>query len=151
MSVRDIRSASSYRQTVLVLDDQPLVLAIHAAVLRSAAPDAHIVSMTDPIAAVEWMRQKQVDLIITDYRMRKMDGIRFVNAVRRSGIGRTLPIIVVTALKDEKIHQQLLAAGVSACFVKPASAAKLLTMSRALLERSRRQYVMQQNIQAKPC
>jgi len=143
MAIRDIRSASSYRQTVLVVDDQPVVLAIHAAVLRSTALDLNIVAMTNPIDALEWLRQKQVDLIITDYRMLQMDGIRFVNAVRRSGDDPARPIIVVTALNDKKIHQQLLAAGVSACFVKPASATQLSRISRTLLEKSRRQYITQ--------
>lgn len=143
MSIRDIRSASTYRQTVLVLDDQPVVLAIHAAVLRSAAPDLNIVSMTDPLDALEWIRQKQVDLIITDYRMLQMDGVRFVNAVRRSSDEPARPIIVVTALDDKKVHQRLLAAGVSACFVKPASARQLARVSRTLLEKSRRQYITQ--------
>jgi two-component system, chemotaxis family, chemotaxis protein CheY len=143
MSIRDIRSAPSYRQTVLILDDQPMVLAIHAAVLRFAAPDLHILSMTNPVDALEWVRQKQVDLIITDYRMRQMDGIRFVKAVRRSRNGLTRPIIVVTALKDEMIHQQLLAAGVSACLVKPAPVSQLSKISRTLLEKSREQYTTQ--------
>lgn len=143
MSVRDIRSAPSYRQTVLIIDDQPMVLAIHAAVLKSLAMDLRIVSMTDPQAALEWLRQKQIDLIVTDYRMHQMDGIHFVNAVRDSSIGHMRPIIVVTALKDEKIHQQLLAAGVSACLVKPARAAQLSKIARILLEKSRRQYPTQ--------
>ncbi|HMC12921.1 MAG TPA: response regulator [Gallionellaceae bacterium] len=141
MAIRDIRSASSYRQTVLVLDDQPVVLAIHAAVLRSTALDLHIVAMTNPLDALEWIRQKQVDLIITDYRMLQMDGILFVNAVRRSRNEPTQPIIVVTALNDKKVHQRLLAAGVSACFVKPASATKLSMISRTLLENNRKHYV----------
>ena len=143
MSVRDIRSAPTYRQTVLLIDDQPTVLAIHTAVLKSLCMDLRIVSMTDPTAALEWLRQKPVDLIITDYRMHQMDGIHFVNAVRDSSIEPMRPIIVVTALKDEKVHQQLLAAGVSACLVKPARAAQLSKIARTLLEKSRRQYTTQ--------
>jgi len=143
MSVRDIRSAPTYRQTVLLIDDQPTVLAIHTAVLKSLSMDLRIVSMTDPEAALDWLRQKPVDLIVTDYRMHQMDGIHFVNAVRDSSIEPMRPIIVVTALKDEKIHQQLLDAGVSACLVKPARAAQLSKIARTLLEKSRRQYTTQ--------
>ncbi|WP_434782398.1 response regulator [Ferrovum myxofaciens] len=145
MPVHDIRSAPSYRQTVLIIDDQPMMLTIHAAVLKSVDPDLRIISMTDPRAALEWMRQKQVDLIITDYRMHNMDGIHFVNTVRRSSFCPLLPIIVVTALKDEKIHQQLLAAGVSACLIKPAQAVQLSQLSRTLLEKSRERYSVQLN------
>ena len=150
MSIHDIRSATSYRQTVLVLDDQPLVLAIHAAMLRSVTPSLHIVTMTDPIAALEWLRQRQVDLIIMDYRMHKMDGIRFVDEIRCAGNGRMQPIIVVTALNDEKIHRQLLASGVTACFVKPAPLNKLSALASTLLEKSRGLTAADQHCRA-PC
>ena len=143
MFIRDIRSASSYRPTVIIVDDQPTVLAIHVAMLKSAAPNLRIVSMTDPRSALEWVRQKLVDLIVTDYRMHKMDGMHFVNAVRRSSFEPMLPIIVVTALNDKKIHQQLLAAGVSACLIKPAQAAQLSRISRHLLEKNRKHYSTQ--------
>lgn len=143
MSVRDIRSAPGYHQTVLIIDDQSTVLAIHTAVLKSLRMDLRIVPMLDPEAALDWLRQKPVDLIVTDYRMHQMDGIRFVTAVRDSSIGRMRPIIVVTALRDEKIHQQLLMAGVSACLVKPARAAQLSKIARTLLEKSRRHYTTQ--------
>lgn len=141
MSIHDIRSATSYRQTVLVLDDQPVVLAIHAAMLKSVAPALHIVTMTGPLAALEWVRQKQVDLIIMDYRMHDMDGIRFVNEVRGANKGKIQPpIIVVTALNDENIHRQLLAAGATACFVKPAPLNQLSALARTLLEKNREHF-----------
>jgi two-component system, chemotaxis family, chemotaxis protein CheY len=150
MSIHDIRSAANYRQTVLVLDDQPLVLAIHAAMLRSVAPALHIVTMTDPVDALDWLRQKQVDLIIMDYRMHRMDGIRFVDEVRFAENGRMQPIIVVTALNDEKVHRQLLASGVTACFVKPAPLNQLSTLARTLLEKNRGRSANNQYCQA-PC
>lgn len=143
MSVRNIRSAPTYRQTVLIIDDQPMVLAIHTAVMKSISMDLRIVTMTDPKAALEWLGQKQVDLIVTDYRMYQMDGIHFIHAVRDSRIEPMCPIIVVTALKDENIHQQLLKAGVTACLTKPARAAQLSKIARTLLENGRRQYTTQ--------
>lgn len=148
MSIHDIRSAARYRQTVLVLDDQPMVLAIHAAILRSVTPKLHIVTMTNPLDALEWIRQKQVDLIIMDYRMHDMDGIRFVHEVRHSDNGKIQPIIVVTALNDKRIHRQLLAAGVTACFVKPAPLSQLSELTKTLLEENRKHSAADQYSQA---
>jgi len=148
MSIHDIRSAARYRQTVLVLDDQPMVLAIHAAMLRSVTPKLHIVTMTNPIDALDWIRHKQLELIIMDYRMHEMDGIDFVHKVRHSDNGKILPIIVVTALNDEKIHQQLLAAGATACFVKPAPLNQLTELSKTLLEENRKHSAADQHSQA---
>lgn len=143
MSVRNIRSAPSYRQTVLIIDDQPMVVAIHTAIMKSLAMDLRIVSMTDPKAALDWLGQKQVDLIVTDYRMYQMDGIHFINTLRNSRTEPMCPIIVVTALKDDNIHRQLLAAGVTACLTKPARASQLSKIARTVLENGRRQYTTQ--------
>ena len=141
MSIRDIRSAASYRQTVLIIDDQPTALAIHTAILKSAAKNLRIVAMTDPEAALEWVRQKPVDLIVTDYRMQHMDGMHFVNAVRNSRNPCMQPIILITAIKDQTIHQQLLAAGVAACLTKPARSEQLAHIARALLAERKGHYL----------
>lgn len=140
MSIRDIRSAQTYRQTILIVDDQPTVLAIHEAVMKSALPGARIVCMTDAAAALNWLNHKHVDLIITDYRMQKMDGMHFVNALQGSSLAAAQPIVVITALNDEKIYRQLLSAGVAACLNKPVQAAQLSRISRRLLERGRQNY-----------
>jgi CheY-like chemotaxis protein len=140
MPIRDIRSAQSYRQTILIVDDQPTVLAIHEAVIKSAVPHARIVCMTDAAAALNWLNHKHVDLIITDYRMQKMDGMHFVNALRGSSLVSRQPILVITALDDEKIHQQLLSAGVTACLCKPAHTSRLGLLARNLLTQSKLNY-----------
>lgn len=140
MSVSNIRSAPKFRQTALLIDDQSTVLDIHAAILKSLKMNLKIVKMTDPIEALEWMQNKQVDLIITDFRMHKMDGMQFVQAIK--GVGHDLwrSIIVVTALKDESTHQELMTAGVAACLTKPAQTQELANIAKTLLEKSKLHY-----------
>jgi two-component system chemotaxis response regulator CheY len=135
MSIRHIRSASKFRQTVLIIDDQPIALSIHSAILKSLDFDLKIVCMTDPIEALEWMRNKQIDLIISDFRMHHMDGMQFIEAVNEACHNSTREIIVITAITDPKIHQSLLSAGVSACLMKPVHAEELSRISRCLLKK----------------
>jgi two-component system, chemotaxis family, chemotaxis protein CheY len=131
--VLDIKSSRKYRQTVLLVDDQPMVLEIHAAMLKSAMPNLRIVSMTDPLKALDWLMSHSIDLIITDYKMKQMNGVSFVTSAKRLSNGAMPPIIVVTALKDANVHQALLLAGVSICLTKPTSAVQLVEISRRLL------------------
>jgi two-component system, chemotaxis family, chemotaxis protein CheY len=137
MSVSSIRSASKFRQTVLLIDDQPTVLAIHSAILKSLKLNLKIVTMTDPLEALEWMHNKQVDLIVTDFRMHQMNGMQFVEAINRAD-DHTPPkaIIVITVMKDIKTHQELISAGASACLTKPVKAEELADMARKLLKQS---------------
>jgi len=140
MSVSSIRSAPKFRQTALLIDDQSTVLDIHAAILKSLKMNLKIVKMTDPIEALEWMQNKQVDLIITDFRMHQMDGMQFVRTLKNVGHDLLRSIIVVTALKEESIHQELLAAGVCACLTKPAQTQELAAIAKKILEKSKHHY-----------
>ena len=140
MKVSDIRSAAKFRQTALLIDDQPTVLDIHAAILKSLKMNLKIVKMTDPIEALDWMQNKQVDLIITDFRMHRMDGMQFVLAIKKACNILLSSIIVVTAIKDKTIHEELLAAGAAACLTKPAQTQELATVAKALLEQSKQHY-----------
>ncbi len=140
MKVSSIRSAAKFRQTVLLIDDQATVLDIHAAILKSLKMNLKIVTMTDPVEALEWMKNKQVDLIITDFRMHQMNGMQFVETIFNKENGSPKPVIVVTVLQDKKLHQELLTAGASACLTKPVKPEELANIANILLAQSKRLY-----------
>lgn len=130
---RNIRSSPGYRPTLLVVDDQPTIQKIHEAILKSACAGARIVCMGDALAAIEWMRQKNLDLIVMDYWTGNFNSIQFITEVRRSGRDAMPPIVVVTAQDDAGTRLQLLKAGASACLAKPASIFDLSTLACRLL------------------
>ena len=138
--VSNIRSATKFKQTVLLIDDQPTVLDIHGAIIKSLKMDLNIVSMTDPAEALSWVQNKQVDLIITDFRMHHMTGMQFVQALKTSENVLTHNIVVVTVLKDQATHQELIAAGASACLTKPVQTEELAKVAKTLLEQSKVYY-----------
>lgn len=138
--ISNIRSAPKFRQTVLLIDDQPTVLDIHAAIIKSLKMDLKIVTMTDPIEALNWLQNKQVDLIITDFRMHHMDGMQFVQALKNDNNVLTHAIIVVTVLKEQTVHQELISSGASACLTKPVQTSELAKISKTLLEQSKQHY-----------
>ena len=139
-TVSSIRSATKFRQTVLLIDDQSTVLDIHGAILKSLKMNLKIVTMTDPVEALAWLQNKQVDLIITDFRMHKMDGMQFVQALKNSENVLTHAIVVVTVLKDQATQQELIAAGASACLTKPVQAQELSKVVKNVLQQSKIYY-----------
>jgi CheY-like chemotaxis protein len=98
--------------------------------------DLNIVTMTDPSAALTWLKNKQVDLIITDFRMHQMNGMQFVQALKNADNVLTHNIVVVTVLKDQTTHQELIAAGASACLTKPVQTQQLAKIAKNLLDQS---------------
>lgn len=134
MAVIDIRSSPRFRQTVLLVDDQPTVLSIHAAILKSLHLDLTIATKTDPFEALAYLKKRQVDLLITDFKMPGVDGSWFIKQARRLSRNRYLQIIVITALQNQQVHKEILAAGASRCFTKPAQCDELAKTSYDLLQ-----------------
>ena len=124
----------------MLIDDQSTVLDIHAAILKSLKMNLKIVTMTDPVEALAWLQNKQVDLIITDFRMHKMDGMQFVQALKNAENVLTHAIVVVTVLKDQATQQELIAAGASACLTKPVQAQELSKVVKNVLQQSKIYY-----------
>ncbi len=137
MKVTSIRNAASFKQTVLLIDDQPTVLDIHAAILKSLKANLRIVTMTNPEDALAWMKNKQIDLVITDYRMHPMDGVSFIKAIRQHSHQPHISVIVVTIIKDKIVLQELTAAGATACLAKPVNPDELKKLAQSLLAKHR--------------
>jgi len=140
MTVSNIRDASTFKQTALVVDDQPTVLEIHTAMLNSLKLNLNVTPMLDPVEALLWMRNKQVDLIVSDFSMMNMNAMQFIETIREANKAYQTPIIVITVLKDKALHKELLAAGASACLTKPVNPDRFSHMARFLLEDSKQFY-----------
>lgn len=70
-------------QTILMLDDEPNVVAALRRTLRGPlAARARIECFTDPHAALARIDEQAFDLVMSDFRMPLMDGVQFLRFVR---------------------------------------------------------------------
>src|SRR5215203_1448912 len=84
----------------------------------------------DGVEALIAVEQLPPDLIITDLRM-PSGGMQYIGRLRLSA--PHCPIIVMTAFGDEKLKQDVLAAGGTAYFNKPVHLSELKLRVRELL------------------
>ncbi len=83
---------SSYRASILIADDDPMIREILRDELRSL--DCEVFEAANPTDALALLRKKQVSLVISDVRMpNKNDGIGFIREVRQ-----TMPQLPIAAL-----------------------------------------------------
>jgi len=80
--------------TVLVVDDAPPVRALLTEALTTAG--YRVESAADGAAALELVAQSRPDLIITDVRMPRLDGLGLVGALRAIGLS-AIPTLVISA------------------------------------------------------
>jgi two-component system chemotaxis response regulator CheY len=109
---------------VMVVDDQTSMRAM----IRRTLQDLGFKDIRDkagPVEALTAIRADRVHLIISDYNMPDMDGLQFLEEVRKDAvIGKTV-FIMLTGSADRQIVQKAAALGVNNYVVKPFSAAAL--------------------------
>ncbi|MDX9862725.1 MAG: response regulator, partial [Rhodospirillales bacterium] len=85
---------------IVVVDDRVTNRNILAQLARAVEPQAEVHAFDNARIAYEWMIDKDVDLIITDFQMPGMNGAEFVRECRRKLKCFDVPIIVITAYED---------------------------------------------------
>lgn len=117
------------KATVLSVDDSASFRRLMSAALASAGYRA--VEAADGAAALALVQSQQVDVVLTDYNMPRMNGIDLVRALRALPEHRSTPILLLTTECDEALKVSGKAAGASGWLRKPFDPQALL----AALER----------------
>jgi len=111
--------------SLLIVDDEPNVLnALRRMCQNRAAlpviPDPSVTTFTSPEAAIDYIRDHRVDLVISDYRMPEMDGATFLTRVK--SLQPDAARIILSACADmDGIARAINEAGIFRYVTKPWS------------------------------
>lgn len=112
---------------VLAVDDSKLVLKMYEMMLR----DVPLVFASDGAEALERLRENpDVEVVLLDINMPKMNGFEVLDALRSSGALASLRVIVVTTEGNHDEVSKGMAAGASAYITKPFEREQLLGLIR---------------------
>ena len=103
---------------VVMLDDERISLAVlknHVRKIEGACGHA----FTHPTDALRWCATNDADAVVIDFVMHEMDGLEFVEHFRLLPGKADVPILMVTASKDDELRLRAHAAGVTEFFTKP--------------------------------
>ena len=100
---------------ILVVDDEEQIAQLLAGILRSDGHDAQYV--TDGEAALERLRGGGFDLLMTDLRMPRMDGMRLIREAK--GVDPDVDALVMTAYASTDTAVSALRTGVTDYLSKP--------------------------------
>jgi DNA-binding response OmpR family regulator len=118
-------------EKILLVDDEPTLLATLALNLRSSGYD--VVTASDGAAALEVARSESPDLIVLDLMMPELDGLTVTRTLRQVS---DTPILVLTARTGELDKIIGLESGADDYMTKPFSLGELQARLRALLRRA---------------
>ncbi|MBI5934368.1 MAG: substrate-binding domain-containing protein [Chloroflexi bacterium] len=83
-------------RTILVVDDEPNTLELHARIVQSQSSSNRVLLASNGSKAVQILQQEKVDLVLLDLQMPEMDGFEVLEAMREQEATRDVPVIVVT-------------------------------------------------------
>jgi len=104
---------------VLIIDDQRSARVILEGVVRCIDTGIDVKTFASPLEAIEWARGNVPDLVLTDYKMREIDGIETIKRLRQLPTCLNAPIVMVTVSDDTKVCHAAFDAGVTDFLVKP--------------------------------
>jgi two-component system KDP operon response regulator KdpE len=119
------------KRNILVVDDEPQITRVLKTTLSSQGYGIRTAS--DGEQALYEMKGWSPDLVITDLRMPKMDGLQLCRAIRAES---RVPIIVLSVKGEEAIKVESLDAGADDYITKPFNVNELLARVRAALRRA---------------
>ena len=86
--------------TVLIVDDTAVAREPLAKLLRYEGFDT--ACATNGVEALETVRSRHVDLVLLDVMMPRMDGVKFLEALRSEEHGKKVPVILLTGSMDDR-------------------------------------------------
>lgn len=104
--------------SILIVDDERWVrTSLKKVVERSELPFQVIHEAAHGLEALDWLKEHQVDVVITDVRMPVMDGLQLVHSIQEANIQ---PDMVIVSGHDEfQYAQKALRLGVRDYLLKP--------------------------------
>ena len=116
---------------ILVVDDQRTNAEMVSGVLRNLGYDVEIA--LDAQSALDTVRSKGTDLVISDILMPRMDGYEFVRQLRASPATTLLPVILVTSADPQTERVKGIEVGADDFIAKPVNWAELFGRVKRLL------------------
>jgi len=118
-------------QVILAVDDSASMRQMVRFTLESAG--FKVVQAADGVEALDFAKANEVDLVLTDVNMPRMDGITLVRELRELASYKFTPMLVLTTEAGSDTKQRGRQAGATGWIVKPFSPEQLLaTIARVL-------------------
>jgi len=118
--------------TVLIIDDSDINLTLIKALVLKLG-ECNPVLFENPLKALDWCRENVPDLVIVDYMMPDMDGLKFINAFRGMHGRNEIPVLMITANDQKDVRYEALHGGANDFLTKPIDRVEFSARARNML------------------
>ena len=89
---------------ILLVDDEESVLAVMIGSLNKLGQEYHVVTISDGQAALQQIKARRFDLVVTDYKMPVMNGLQLLEQIHL--VRPDTPVIIVTAYPNPNLEAE---------------------------------------------
>src|ERR1700719_557918 len=116
--------------TVLVADDQ----AANRELLEEflATQGLKVISASDGVDAIEQLSRNQVDLVLLDVMMPRLNGFQVCEKIKANPDTYLIPVILVTSLSDKQDRIEGIKVGADDFLTRPVDSSELLARVQSL-------------------
>jgi DNA-binding NtrC family response regulator len=131
--------------TIVIVDDEEMVLKSLKSFL-TLETDYSVETFLSPLEALEYIKQNDIDLVVSDYLMPDMDGLKFLNLVKSAK--PEVPRIILTGYADkENAIKAINDIGLFQYIEKPWDNSDLLIIFRNAIGKNQLMRKLQEKIQ----
>jgi two-component system alkaline phosphatase synthesis response regulator PhoP len=131
----DADDPSGRQRRALVVEDEPHIRELVS--LHLKLEGLHVVEAGTGDEALRILEAEPFDLVILDVMLPRVDGMTVCRAVRRQRLNGDVPILMLTARREESDKVLGLESGADDYLTKPFGVRELVARARALLRRPR--------------
>ena len=143
-----MEAATTPRPVVLVVEDEQNIRDLLC--LHLGLENYECVPCGDGEAALKLARARRFDVVILDLMLPGLDGVTVCKAIRRESENPDVPVLMLTARREESDKVVGLESGADDYLTKPFSVRELIARVRALLRRGPRPIVGASKEAARP-
>lgn len=119
------------KKNILIIDDKIAIAKIISVYLSE---EFDITYFNTPVKAIQWLFEgNRPDLIILDIRMPEMNGDEFLTYIKRNGLFKDIPVVVLSGEENSDIRIKMLETGADDFILKPFNPMELKIRIRKVL------------------
>ena len=132
--------------TILIVEDDP---DINAYLQKELKPNFRILTAENGLVAVDILVKENVSLVISDVMMPELNGYELCKRIKSDIVFSHIPVILLTALSDDKQRMYGIASGADEYIQKPFNIEEvIIRIVRLLEERARLRNAFAQELQS---
>ena len=118
-------------QSILAVDDSPSMRKMVSFTLTGAG--YNVVEAVDGQDALEKAESHNIDLVLADQNMPRLDGIGLTRRLREHPKFKSIPILILTTESSDQMKQAGRAAGATGWLVKPFDPTRLIEVIQKVI------------------